>query len=143
MKKMIMALSFLFVSQAFALDMLVIEDLGDTQARFAFVKAKNNGVKLEATTEDESCYGEDCQSYSGVTSNVLPNFLREKRDVYFVTATGEKILCGKLNGFFRASTFTSACSAKIVRKVTCTSWYNENDCTSTQTRYQVVLSVQE
>jgi hypothetical protein len=144
MKKVLLisvALMFSFASFG-EVKMMMFEDVGEGKTTFRWDRASKNGVKLTAITEAEGCVSSDadsdCTNYE--TTKKLIGFHREGRAVYF--NDGESVVdCGKTFGFFAQSQFTENCVLTVEPKVVCTAWYNQNDCISAHTKYQVYLTI--
>lgn len=143
--KLILLALLTFTTASFADSrILLAEDIGTTDATITFTKLSRNEVSiaLNFSTGLGDC-GNDNIGYCTDTKYVrLPNLVREKKEVFFVTEKS-KIHCGQTNGIFATDKKTGNCTLEVIPQNVCTRWYGQNDCVEMATIYPAYLLIKE
>lgn len=167
----VLMLGFLVPSAAMASSkILLLDDIGASEATFAFVENGKGGVSLTAKVRNK-CWDQDCEPYRYQSTGVLKNFSLKNDQVYY-NGGGTPVLCGETQGIFQSSKILPACQVTVsspkvqmytgdpgrtnvvkpvknksdapvlAPEVVCTVWYGENDCAETTTKYRVYMTIQ-
>jgi hypothetical protein len=123
---------------------LLAEDIGTTDAMISFMKLSKNQVTIELnySTGVGYCGGDTVGNCSESKFITLPNLMREKRDVFFVTEKS-KVHCGQTNGIFSLDKKNGNCVLEVIPQNVCTRWFGQNDCVEMATIYPAYLTVKD
>lgn len=123
---------------------LLAEDIGTTDAMITFTKLSKNEVSiaLNYSTGLGDCGGDSIGYCTDTKYISLPNLVREKREVFFLSEKS-KIHCGQTNGIFATDKKNGNCKLEVIPQVVCTRWYSENDCVEMTTLYPAYLVIKE
>jgi len=123
---------------------LLSEDIGTTDAMITFTKLTKNQVTIELnySTGIGFCGDDTVGNCSESKYITLPNLIREKRDVFFMTEES-KIHCGQTNGIFSTDKKNGNCVLEVVPQTVCTRWFGQNDCVEMATLYPAYLVINE